>query len=336
MRIRVLLLLIFLILVVECNKKRLDLSLYLHILNGTKAIIFMPIRSNFELPNIQRYILNQRSMEYIALHSPYVVLNRYNMKSDCRLKEIFICSDLRDTISRYGVEPSQTLFIEYSIIEETNMVMAEISSKSGSSGGKTMNSGMRYKFIVKGYNYREESPIFEDRYEFSPDLESSDVFSPIYKQLYQFLGDFLDSLNDINKIQKQDTNIEYYINHFQYFYDSNAGAEGFCKTKGLSTDKEIDGELFFQGYYSNISVADINSMKYFSCGVLIKKFDQPFFREIGMEEGDLIVNFCGNIVYGYHSINNAVLADFCNKNNKIVVFRNSEPIELSFKRRAFK
>ena len=324
-------LIIILLGITACHRNRIDLSAYKDKFSQVKALVFLPVKANFSLADIQRYRLNIISIEYISLNTPYMVFP-YALKDDCKLKDIYICSDFKNVITRYRIEPNQLIFFEYSLIEESNVVMAEVLSKGGRGAANALNSDLRYKLVIKGYNYRG-APVFEYRYEFAPDINSENILSPVYNQIQFFLRDFVSALYNLYKFSQTRDNVKYYINHFQYFYNDGKKTDEKCKRIKIDTESEIEGELFLKEYYQNISKQDIDTMKNFSCGILVKGFGEDLFSRLGVKSGDLIVDFCGNKVYGYYSVHNAILANLCEEDSKILIYRDNRLIELPFKRR---
>ncbi len=322
--------LLILIVFSNCGSKKINIVLSKDLLSGIKAIVILPIRSNFGIKNFQKYRVMIEAAENISLFSNYFVItsNEYEIKEACPLKEIFICSNLKNLLTEADIKPSQTLFFEFSIIEETEYVMSELNGRKKSSSETSTDSNMMYKLITRGYHYSETDPIFEERHNFRPDIFSADILEPMYNYQSTLLKNLVEHLNGITKQSSAELNIKYYINHFQAVYPHNNSPK-LCNIEKGDIDKEVEAEMIFDIFYKNINSGYLRTMKNYYCGILIENSDKSFDKNGNFNKGDLVISYCGKPVYGFYSIKNSLISRWCDKYNTSTVVRGFDRIDIN-------
>ncbi len=268
------------------------------------------------------------SADFVSANSSYYVVlpQEYKIEKDCPFKEIFICSDLKKVLSEGNIEPSKTLFIEYTVIEETGVMVSELSGRAAKGSEKTAGSEMKLRLTSRILHYSEEDTLFEDRFLFEPDLSSGDMLNPLYRYQKELLGEILSGLG-AKTVRKE---LNYFVNHFQAVYPRNTKSEGDCRVEKPDIDKEIEAEMLFEEFYRDKCQKYIGIMKNYSCGILYEGPEFPFLGKDIFNKGDLIISFCGINVYGFYTISNAYITGRCEKERKSVVIRDSLKTDLGF------
>ncbi len=319
-----------LILLLSCYRSRLIYSYPGKKLSNVRAIVFLPLNTNFNFKNIQKYRFYQTSVETASENGKYLVLNvgDYNMSEGCLFKEIFVCSNLKELIKDANISPSSVLFIKTTLIEESNTVESLLQSKKDIKKGDSF-AALRYRFIINGFFYNDEIPVFEHRYSFEPDVEKADLLEPLFRYYREFLKRLIMDLNSYtNCSSKGYTKI--YPNYNSEIYKS-ADIVADCKIKNFDINKEIEVDMFYETYYPELKPALLRNIKNFSCGIVFIETDEPVFENLSLMQGDMIISFCGRVVNGMYSVRNSIITGECKtKSNKIVIFRNNERIELGF------
>ncbi|MCX7958109.1 MAG: hypothetical protein N3B13_03600 [Deltaproteobacteria bacterium] len=323
----------FLIIFSYCNTRRIAIKISDTDMKNIRAIIFLPVKSNFNIKSDKTYRMLMESAEYIASNSNYYVIlpREYRVEKDCPFREIFICSDLKQILSEADIEPSKTLFIEYTIVEEKEISSGELSGRSLEGSERSLNSELKLKLISKFLHYARDEAIFEDRLSFQADMTSGDLLSPVYKYQKELLSGILQELNKDNDTNK-DKNAynSYFVNHFQAVYPFEGKEGDVCLVKRAEINKEIEAEMLFEEFYNGGCEEYIKIMKNYSCGILYNGFTLPFLKKDIFMKGDLIVSFCGEKVYGLYSIKNAYISKKCEKERRALVIRNSLKNEILF------
>lgn len=298
-------------------------------LSYVRAIVMLPLHTNFNLREIQRYRFFQTSKEVMSQRGRYFVIDNtdYRTNKDCNLNEIFICSDLRKILSDANIGPDSVLFLRASLFEERNVVQNTIQGVDSLEKGN-LYSGLKYRYILTGLFYNGELPIFEERYEFEPDLNSNDVFRPLMVRNKEILVKIIAGLNSYTGLGRPQSDTKWFPNYNSAFYKSESD-NGVCRTGSVDINREIEADIFFEMYYPDLEAVYRERMKDYSCGILFLESNESFLADCGLKRGDIIISFCGRRVYGMYSIRNAIVAGDCKyHSNKIVLIRNGEGIEL--------
>jgi hypothetical protein len=322
--------LLILIVLLNCSYKKINIGFRKDLLSKIRAIVILPIKSNFGMKNFQKYRIMIGAAENISLFSNYFVItsNEYEIEEGCPLNEIFICSNLKNLLKEADIQPFQILLLEFNIIEETEYVVSELSGRKRSSSETSADSNMMYKLITKGYHYSETNSIFEERYKFKPDISSDDILEPMYNYQSTLLKNLVKQLNEITRQSSTELNIKYYINHFQAVYPHNNSAK-LCNIEKGDIDKEVEAEMIFDIFYKHINDSYVKIMKNYYCGILIENSDKLFDKNSNFHNGDLIISYCGKPVYGFYSIKNAIIASWCDKLNNSTIIRGSDRIDIN-------
>lgn len=328
---RVFFVVIFSIFLSQCYTKKVKIQLSEDSLRDIKGIIFLPIKSNFKIKPTHTYHLLLESADYVARNSNFFVLlpRDYKMTEECPFNSIFMCSGLRDWLLTVGILPSNLLFVEYIVAEETEITSTELSNMDKKINNNVNLSNVRYKIVTRLLHYSTNKEVYENRLYLKPDINSGNIFVLVSKHIKSQLSNIIERLNKYRGFVPSKTDLIYYVNPFQFFYDSSPDDEEICVVAKSEIDKEIEAQLFFEEVYQDKCKNCFNIMKNFSCGLLYEGIDFPFEKNNVINNGDFIVSFCGKKVFGLYSIKNALFLGNCLREKNVIVIRNSSQIELS-------